>query len=97
MGYINTITEKKSGRPLILAMSADLSDSTNISGFAKGYGEANDKGFYEKSTKNILVEILDSFIKNNDLTSFLNNLRAPNLLNLQASVETISVPLFLLY
>ena len=27
--YINTLTEQKYGRPLILAMSADLSDSTN--------------------------------------------------------------------
>ena len=31
-------------------MSADLSDSTNISGFAKGYGGASDKGFYEKKS-----------------------------------------------
>jgi len=48
--YINTITEQKYGRPLILAMSADLSDSTNISGFAKGYGGEDDKGFYEKTS-----------------------------------------------
>ena len=48
--YINTITEQKYGRPLILAMSADLSDSTNISGFSKGYGGVNDKGFYEKKS-----------------------------------------------
>ena len=48
--YINTITEQKYGRPLILAMSADLSDSTNISGFAKGYGGADDKGFYERNS-----------------------------------------------
>ena len=48
--YINTVTEQKYGRPLILAMSADLSDSTNISGFAKGYGGARDKGFYEKKS-----------------------------------------------
>ena len=48
--YINTITEQKYGRPLFLAMSADLSDSTNISGFAKGYGGASDKGFYEKKS-----------------------------------------------
>ena len=48
--YINSITEQKYGRPLILAMSADLSDSTNISGFAKGYGGARDKGFYEKKS-----------------------------------------------
>ena len=48
--YINSITEQKYGRPLILAMSADLSDSTNISGFSKGYGGARDKGFYEKNS-----------------------------------------------
>ena len=48
--YINTLTEQKYGRPLILAMSADLSDSTNISGFSKGYGGARDKGFYEKKS-----------------------------------------------
>ena len=46
--YINTISEKKYGRPLVLAMSADLADSTNISGFAKGYGEAEDKGLYNR-------------------------------------------------
>ena len=33
--YINTITEQKFGRPLILAMSADLSDSTNITIFKR--------------------------------------------------------------
>ncbi|OUX31306.1 MAG: hypothetical protein CBE24_05425 [bacterium TMED264] len=48
--YINTISEQKYGRPLILAMSADLSGSTNISGFAKGYDGADDKGFYEKTS-----------------------------------------------
>ncbi|MEC9376729.1 MAG: transketolase, partial [Candidatus Neomarinimicrobiota bacterium] len=48
--YINTISEQKYGRPLVLAMSADLADSTNISGFAKGYNGAEDKGFYDKNT-----------------------------------------------
>ena len=48
--YINSVVEQKYGRPLILAMSADLSDSTNISGFAKGYGGARDRGFYEKKS-----------------------------------------------
>ncbi len=46
--YINTISEQKYGRPLVLAMSADLADSTNISGFAKGYNGAEDKGLYDK-------------------------------------------------
>jgi len=47
--YINTISEQKYGRPLVLAMSADLADSTNISGFAKGYNGAEDKGLYDKN------------------------------------------------
>ena len=34
--YINTLSEQKYGRPLVLAMSADLADSTNLSGFSKG-------------------------------------------------------------
>ncbi len=50
--YINTITEERYGRPLILAMSADLADSTNISGFAKGYNGKDDKGMYEKNRNN---------------------------------------------
>ena len=48
--YVNTISEKKYGRPLILAMSADLSDSTNISGFADCYYDKKSKGLYEKKT-----------------------------------------------
>ena len=47
--YLNTTFEEKYGRPLVLAMSADLADSTNISGFAKGYGSARDKGLYNKN------------------------------------------------
>ena len=50
--FLNTSFEKRYGRPLVLAMSADLADSTNISGFAKEYGSDNDKGLYDKN-KNI--------------------------------------------
>ena len=50
--FLNTSFEKKYGRPLVLAMSADLADSTNISGFAKVYGSGKDKGLYDKK-KNI--------------------------------------------
>jgi len=47
--FLNTTYEKKYGRPLVLAMSADLADSTNISGFAKGYKSSkDDKGLYDK-------------------------------------------------
>ena len=48
--YINSLAEEKYGRPLVLAMSADLADSTNVSGFAKGYKEKIDKGFYNKDS-----------------------------------------------
>ena len=50
--FLNTSFEKRYGRPLVLAMSADLADSTNISGFAKEYGSDKDKGLYDKN-KNI--------------------------------------------
>ena len=47
--FLNTTYEKKYGRPLVLAMSADLADSTNISGFAKSYQSSkDDKGLYDK-------------------------------------------------
>ena len=39
---------QKYGRPIFLAASADLADSTNISGFAKGYGDFKGYGWYER-------------------------------------------------
>jgi len=47
--YINTMSINKYGRPLVIAMSADLADSTNISGFAKEYGGSEDMGLYDKT------------------------------------------------
>ena len=44
--FINSMSISKYGRPLVVAMSADLADSTNISGFAKGFGEMDDMGLY---------------------------------------------------
>ena len=46
--YLNSSFLNKYKRPLVLAMSADLADSTNISGFSKGYGGVSDKGLYNK-------------------------------------------------
>ena len=48
--YINTTSIEKYGRPLVIAMSADLADSTNISGFAKGYNGSPDLGMYDKES-----------------------------------------------
>ena len=36
------------GRPLVLACSADLAESTNISGFAKDFGGIKGFGWYER-------------------------------------------------
>ena len=48
--WINSHSRKKYGRPLFVAMSADLAGSTNISGFAKGWGDMDDLGMYDKIT-----------------------------------------------
>ena len=46
--WVNAFGEKEYGRPLFMAASADLADSTNISGFAKGYGDFKGYGWYER-------------------------------------------------
>ncbi len=46
--YINYISWKKYGNPLFLAASADLSDSTNISGFAKAWADFEGFGWYDR-------------------------------------------------
>ena len=48
--WLNTHSRQNYGRPLFIAMSADLADSTNISGFAKGWGDVEDLGMYDKET-----------------------------------------------
>ncbi len=47
--WINAISHEKYGRPMFIAMAADLADSTNISGFAKSYGNFKGFGFYERN------------------------------------------------
>lgn len=47
--WVNAWSHRKYGRPLFLAMSADLADSTNISGFAKKWGDFAGYGWYERS------------------------------------------------
>ena len=48
--WLNSYSRKNHGRPLFVAMSADLADSTNISGFAKGWDDLDDLGMYNKDT-----------------------------------------------
>lgn len=46
--YLNGIGEKKYGRPLVIASSADLAGSTNIDGFMKPWGENKGYGWYDR-------------------------------------------------
>ena len=46
--WINAFGHREYGRPLFIAASADLADSTNISGFGKGYGDFPGYGWYER-------------------------------------------------
>jgi len=47
--HLNAIAKKKYGRPVVIACSADLADSTNISGFAKDSGESEGFGWYDRN------------------------------------------------
>ena len=64
--YINSLAEKEYGRPLVIAMSADLADSTNISGFAKGWNGQKRHGLYNKETNT------DSPLMPQGITEFTN-------------------------
>ena len=46
--WVNAFGAQEYGRPLFIACSADLADSTNISGFAKEYGDFPGYGWYER-------------------------------------------------
>ena len=46
--YVNALAQRDYGRPLFIACSADLADSTNISGFAADFGEMKGSGWYER-------------------------------------------------
>jgi transketolase len=56
--YVNSLANKEYGRPLVIASSADLADSTNIGGFGAGFtvGSGDDAeemegwGWYERDT-----------------------------------------------
>ena len=65
--YINTVSIKEYGRPLVIAMSADLADSTNISGFAKRYDGKEDMGLFDKT------ENPDSPLMPQGITEFTNS------------------------
>ena len=65
--WINSYCRDKYGRPLVIASSADLADSTNISGFGKGWEDSSDFGFYDRK-KNLEGTILPQ-----PITEFCNS------------------------
>jgi len=46
--YVNAVARRDYGRPLFIACSADLAESTNIAGFAKQFGDLPGFGWYER-------------------------------------------------
>ncbi len=48
--WVNTWCRDNYGRPLFIAMSADLADSTNISGFAKDFAGGKGWGWFNRET-----------------------------------------------
>ena len=55
--WVNAFSAQKYGRPLFMAMAADLADSTNISGFAKKHGDFPGHGWYlwDKNPDGVLL------------------------------------------
>ncbi|MBI2983230.1 MAG: transketolase [Chloroflexi bacterium] len=48
--WVNSFARTEYGRPLVIAMSADLAESTNIAGFAKGFGGVEGWGWYRRDS-----------------------------------------------
>jgi len=46
--WFNSYALDKYGRPLVIAMSADLAESTNIAGFMKDFGDKKGTGWYQR-------------------------------------------------
>ena len=46
--WVNACARTEMGHPLVVASSADLADSTSISGFAKDFGDTPGFGWYER-------------------------------------------------
>ncbi|MCH7548847.1 MAG: transketolase, partial [Candidatus Krumholzibacteriota bacterium] len=64
--WVNTWSQKHYGRPLFIAMSADLADSTNLSGFAKDFGDEKGLGWFNRESN------LDGVLLPQGITEFTN-------------------------
>ncbi len=49
-GWVNATALRDHGRPLFVAASADLAESTNLAGFGHGFGGETGGGWYERDT-----------------------------------------------
>lgn len=65
--WINSLGRRGYGRPLFLACSADLAESTNIAGFAHGFGETKGWGRYDRNTNQ------DGALLPQEITEFTNS------------------------
>jgi transketolase len=65
--YINSLCGERYGRPLFLACSADLAESTNVADFGKDFGNLKNFGWYERE-KNIEGAIIPQ-----EITEFANS------------------------
>ncbi|MCC6179754.1 MAG: transketolase [Chloroflexi bacterium] len=65
--WINSFGRREYGRPLFLAMSADLAESTNIAGFAHGSGGEQGWGRYDRNTN------LEGSLLPQEITEFTNS------------------------
>ncbi len=65
--WVNSMGRQWYGRPLFIAMSADLAESTNIAGFAQGYGDVPGWERYDRN-KNV-----DGSLLPQEITEFTNS------------------------
>lgn len=65
--WVNTFAKKEYGRPLIIACSADLAESTNIAGFAKDWDGEKGWGWFDRE-KNLTGALLPQ-----QITEFTNS------------------------
>ncbi|MFN0207128.1 MAG: transketolase [Planctomycetota bacterium] len=65
--WINTLAKERLGRPLVIAASADLAESTSIHGFSKGFGDFAGFGRYERN------ENLNGALLPQQITEFTNS------------------------
>jgi transketolase len=64
--WVNAFAKREYGRPLFIGASADLAESTNLAGFAKGFGELDGWDWYNRET-NLRGTVLPT-----EITEFTN-------------------------